>query len=1399
MPASQVPPVRTATPVSQSDPNPPPVPPLGIAIWSLNACTLKSDDVIPLANSFSDSVRWDVLCIQEGVRHRTGGVETDSGVTIISGPGSAVGAPQLLLNRRLGSRLRQWTTHPNYVIASVGTTPPLLLFSLYLPAQNSQGIAPFEHTLQTFQEDLQRMQSNSPGSFVLGAADCNTQLRPMPGHVGPWTGASERLADQERTDLLHCALATLGLIAPSSYVDLGPTRTPWPGQAPSQQPSVIDYLFASPKIKCNVQSDNLPTPDTSTDHNPIGMVAYAPYASRRDRRKQFEAQQANNSYWKDRLPAQWTPSSQLAFRNRIKHTRLTSLTQIPTLLHDAAKDTPSAELTRHLTKKKLLDKIRSAKDPVIRKAYQIQLRSHRKTQRLHREFNKIIAGAKGDNWDFSRQAKIPTKLRYPESLEGDDDRGNWGNLVGEYLTNLYEASPQEVEEVNEGLVRILRTALTHQSDMLTCCPNELRDLIRDLPHNKAAGPDGIPSQLLKYLTIQQVVDLARLFTQLANDLDYRPASRPEIWNQTLAMMLPKDAGATTLDRHRAIALMCQLQKLYAKWLLVQMTPVLDPLIDENQSGFRRQRQASEVLHVISKLIEMAIEWKQPLTIVRLDLRKAFDRLKQSAILSTLEVSPLHPKLIFNAARELVGTVMRPTLYGCTPEAPVPLAQGTKQGAPESGLYFVATLNYLLQPAIAKWTDRQEGCHLGSNLIHHLIFADDLLLLSPTPPRAHKMLQEIQPTLASGGLEINESKTAYLTTHPQMALSLPGTNANEQGMKILGRTFTLADNTQQDMDLKIATAWGRFNRIRHILRAYTPLPHRLRIFKSCVGQALLWASETWHLTRKRLQRIRGVELAMMRTLIPCPKLPEDTPLNERFATHKKHIRDTLKAHKYEGLDRLWARKYHSWAGHLARLPPTRIAHQALHTKNLAWWRKQQAHPEGHRHEKRRGNLSRWENPLGRHHPNHENWHIFAQNRERWKATYPIFEQRLFGRNSPHDFECPPRDSVNSNNSPDPHSQPPGKNGQTRASPHTPGKTPRENLREEQERQAPAKRRRKSGQFPKSLLTPNPPAKLTQAQIAAKWEEDLNKPLISLASCQDVRPGNEQRSIPGVSRKPSHFQAHDLCNSRILEEGTSSTPAGLGDGDRHSAVARPAAKQGTHTRRTTSISPSAGSSTSTSSSSSSTSSSSSSSRAVQTKGKGKGKGKERRRQKGRRQQGSRQEGRRQERQDAGGKGKDKRQRQGQGASEDREASTTPHAHGKPAAMASAAAAEATATAATPVQTPSSAASHWTSSVAAATAAAAVPDTPLADERKGQHAARKRQRPGWDAGLHAAATAATAAASAVVPAAALHPDTAPSRSNTTGASSSNGDVHEGNRRSLLRRDHLATRALARHSALG
>ena len=241
--------------------------------------------------------------MQEGPIGSPPGIATESGLTIVTGESDTVGAPQLLLTHRLGSRIRKSKLHSHYVIVEIALLPPVLIFSLYLPPFSSHGVASFESTLDNFTRDLAHMHSACPGAFIAGGADVNTQLAPMDGKVGRYTGAVERLADRERADALCHLLATADLKAPTSFQDLGPTRHPWPGQT-SQKPSVIDYILVSQRLHCEVVTDDLPTPHVTTDHSPVGATIWAPYASRRDRRRQFEHLLAHSANNPKRLPRQ---------------------------------------------------------------------------------------------------------------------------------------------------------------------------------------------------------------------------------------------------------------------------------------------------------------------------------------------------------------------------------------------------------------------------------------------------------------------------------------------------------------------------------------------------------------------------------------------------------------------------------------------------------------------------------------------------------------------------------------------------------------------------------------------------------------------------------------------------------------------------------------------------------------------------------------------------------------------------------------------------------------------------------------------------------------------------------------------------------------------------------------
>ena len=202
---------------------------------------------------------WDAICLQESLRHCEAGVTKDHGCWLVSGRGTQVGAPMIILNPRLGSRLRTFRASEHHVIAQLGMSPPILIFSIHLPPA-SLGLTLFEAAIDAFLVDMNELRDATPGACLLGGGNCNTPLQPQKGIVGKHVGAIDRRGNTDRSDSLAHLLATLSLKADTTFSNYGPTRTPWAGQKQNKRGSVIDYIFTS---------THQPTPVTQTNYSEI--------------------------------------------------------------------------------------------------------------------------------------------------------------------------------------------------------------------------------------------------------------------------------------------------------------------------------------------------------------------------------------------------------------------------------------------------------------------------------------------------------------------------------------------------------------------------------------------------------------------------------------------------------------------------------------------------------------------------------------------------------------------------------------------------------------------------------------------------------------------------------------------------------------------------------------------------------------------------------------------------------------------------------------------------------------------------------------------------------------------------------------------------------------------------
>ena len=123
--------------------------------------------------------------------------------------------------------------------------------------------------------------------------------------------------------------------------------------------------------------------------------------------------------------------------------------------------------------------------------------------------------------------------------------------------------------------------------------------------------------------------VARFFTETLASLQV-----PSSWTVTDAILIPKVVAAASLDHFRGIARLSAARKLLG-YLWLQMLP--DLRFESFQTGFVPGSQAADGIFAVKRAAELAREWRMPMYIFQLDLSKAFDRVKHSAIIKALKL------------------------------------------------------------------------------------------------------------------------------------------------------------------------------------------------------------------------------------------------------------------------------------------------------------------------------------------------------------------------------------------------------------------------------------------------------------------------------------------------------------------------------------------------------------------------------------------------------------------------------------------------------------------------------------------------------------------------------------------------------------------------------------------
>nr|KAG5688556.1 hypothetical protein BaRGS_010191 [Batillaria attramentaria] len=441
---------------------------------------------------------------------------------------------------------------------------------------------------------------------------------------------------------------------------------------------------------------------------------------------------------------------------------------------------------------------------------------------------------------------------------------------------------------------------------------EIRKAIMTLRSGKAAGPDEIPAEAIKADTETAVNMLHSLFSKI-----WEKEEVPAQWKEGIVIKLPKKGDLRDCSNYRGIMLLSVPGKVLNRILLERMREAVDPMLRDQQAGFRRNRSCADQIASLRIIVEQSLEWNSPLYINFIDYEKAFDSVDREALWKLLRHYGVPGKIISLIQCTYKDMSCRIAHAGQLSES-FEVKTGVRQGCLLSPFLFLLVIDWIMKTTT---TGRKNGIQwtLWAQL-DDLDFADDLALLS----HSHSQMQDkttcLEATSAGTGLKINRRKTELMkiNTTANTPVTVGGEPIREvESFVYLGSVVDGQGGTDRDVTARIGKARAAMVMLKNIWASkVVSIRTKLRIFNSNVKSVLLYGCETWRTTKTMQQKIQTFLNTCLRRIfnIRWPEKIRNEELWER-AGQEPAAKQILR--------RKWG-----WIGHTLRKPASSTTRQAL---------------------------------------------------------------------------------------------------------------------------------------------------------------------------------------------------------------------------------------------------------------------------------------------------------------------------------------------------------------------------------------------------------------------------------------------------------------------------------------
>ncbi|XP_056020452.1 uncharacterized protein LOC130054512 [Ostrea edulis] len=131
---------------------------------------------------------------------------------------------------------------------------------------------------------------------------------------------------------------------------------------------------------------------------------------------------------------------------------------------------------------------------------------------------------------------------------------------------------------------------------------EVKKAITKLKNGKAAGIDQIHAELFKAEEYWTPTLLTNILQKI-----WESEKTPSFWKTGLIVKLPKKGDLSNCNNYRGIMLLSVTMKVLSRVILDRIAEVTDPLLRQEQAGFRKGKSCADQLFALRQILEQSNE------------------------------------------------------------------------------------------------------------------------------------------------------------------------------------------------------------------------------------------------------------------------------------------------------------------------------------------------------------------------------------------------------------------------------------------------------------------------------------------------------------------------------------------------------------------------------------------------------------------------------------------------------------------------------------------------------------------------------------------------------------------------------------------------------------------------